>query len=176
MLEKGIYEAVVDDTVMSNYRIRIEVKETEKSYVFKMIHYDNRYGPDHFKTLFSENGRARIRKERNFHPMRIWDNTSFTIYPFQAGIPFCFKKVDNKPLELIEDWIDFNRIITRLTKNNRFFDCSDCKYAGLGTLPGNLEHHCIDAARDGSCRFYSKYQDIVNEEIKKSMTKENNHE
>lgn len=74
------------------YRIVMEVKETEKSYVFKLVEYDNRYGYDHIERMFNGKERKTIRKDKPCgHAMRVWGDDSFTIYPFQAGIPFYFK-------------------------------------------------------------------------------------
>ena len=74
------------------YRIVMEVKETEKSYVFKLVEYDNRYGYDHIERMFNGKERKTIRKDKPCgHTIRVWGDDSFTIYPFQVGIPFYFK-------------------------------------------------------------------------------------
>lgn len=92
MLKPGRYVAENDDSWISRYRIVMEVKETEKSYIFKLVEYDNRYGYDHIKTMFNGKERKTISKDKpSGHAMRVWDEGSFTIYPFQAGIPFYFE-------------------------------------------------------------------------------------
>ena len=92
MLKPGRYVAENNDSWHSRYRIVMEVKETEKSYVFKLVEYDNRYGYDHIKTMFIGKMRKTIRKGKpSGHAMRVWGDDNFTIYPFQAGIPFYFK-------------------------------------------------------------------------------------
>lgn len=74
------------------YRIVMEVKETEKSYVFKLVEYDNRYGYDHIERMFNGKERKTIRKDKPCgHTIRVWGDNNFTIYPFQVGIPFYFK-------------------------------------------------------------------------------------
>ena len=48
MLKPGRYVAENNDgAYLDRYRIVMDVKETEKSYCFKMVEYDNRYGYDH---------------------------------------------------------------------------------------------------------------------------------
>ncbi len=92
MLKPGRYVAENNDSYLSRYRIVMDVKETEKSYIFKLVEYDNRYGYDHIKTMFGSKERKTIRKDRpSGHAMRVWGDDGFTIYPFQAGIPFYFR-------------------------------------------------------------------------------------
>ena len=92
MLKPGRYVAENNDSYLSRYKIVMDVKETEKSYVFTMVEYDNRYGHDHIATMFKGKTRKTIRKDKpSGHAMRVWGDNSFTIYPFQAGIPFYFR-------------------------------------------------------------------------------------
>lgn len=92
MLKTGRYVAENNDSWMSRYRIVMEVKETQKSYIFKLVEYDNRYGYDHLKLMFNGKERKTIRKGKNGgNIVRVWGDKDFTIYPFQAGIPFYFK-------------------------------------------------------------------------------------
>ena len=42
MLKPGRYVAENNDSWHSRYRIVMEVKETEKSYVFKLVEYEDR--------------------------------------------------------------------------------------------------------------------------------------
>ncbi len=95
MLKQGRYISENDGSIFCKHRIVIEVKETEKSYVFTMLEYENRYGYDHFALLFKGKNRATIVKNKGGHAMRVWGDDAFTIYPFQAGIPFYFKLMPN---------------------------------------------------------------------------------
>lgn len=75
------------------YRYVMEVKETEKSYVFKLVEAVNRYANDQIEHIFGKNGRAVLRKDKLCgHAMRVWSDHDFTIYPFQLGVPFYFQK------------------------------------------------------------------------------------
>ena len=94
MLKSGMYIAENNEDIWSKYRIVIEAKETEKSFVFRMLEYENRYGYDHFELLFKKSDKVTISKRGSSHAMRVWDDASFTIYPFQAGIPFYFKLME----------------------------------------------------------------------------------
>ncbi len=93
MLQEGLYLAENKEHPFNFYRIILQVKETPKSYILIKKEYENRYSYDHIATMFSKGDRLVLRKERNPHPMRIWDDSSFTIYPYQAGIPFYFKRL-----------------------------------------------------------------------------------
>lgn len=93
MLESGRYKAEEEGDFFHAYRYVIEVKETEKSYIFKLLEAQNRYAYDHLDLLFK--GRVRVVIPRNkptHHAVRVWSERDFTIYPFQSGIPFYFRK------------------------------------------------------------------------------------
>lgn len=93
MLQSGRYIAEYDGDVFHAYRYVIEVKETEKSYIFKLVEAVNRYANDQIERIFGKDGRAVLRKDKPCrHAMRVWSDHDFTIYPFQAGIPFWFQK------------------------------------------------------------------------------------
>lgn len=95
MLKQGRYIAENNGSIFDKYRIVIEVKETEKSYIFTMLEYENRYSHDHFALLFKGTNKATIAKNKGGHAMRVRGDDAFTIYPFQAGIPFYFKLMQN---------------------------------------------------------------------------------
>lgn len=98
MLLQGAYMAEKTDSVLDSYRILMYVKETDKSYILHLIDLKTRYGAAHMELLFSKSKRVVIRKGRGGHAIRIWPDGTFTFYPYQAGIPFYFKPVEN-PLE-----------------------------------------------------------------------------
>lgn len=73
--------------------ITIEAKETDKSYILKMVEDRTRYPSAHMEMLFSKSNKIIIPKTNRKpggHPTRDYD-TWFVIYPFQAGIPFLFE-------------------------------------------------------------------------------------
>ncbi len=92
MLSPGRYKAENNDNFLSQYSIVMEVKETEKSYIFQLIELNSRYSADHIKHLFAKSKRVIIRKNCGGHAMRVWGDDTFTLYPFQAGIPYYFVK------------------------------------------------------------------------------------
>lgn len=92
MLE-GMYEAENNDSYLDRYRIKLSVHETEKSYVLQLIEFDSRYGAGQMETLFSKSKRVVLRKNKGRHAMRIWSEDDFTFYPYQAGVPFYFRKI-----------------------------------------------------------------------------------
>ncbi len=88
----GRYKAENNDDILSHYYIVMDVKETDKSYIFILVELESRYSASHMQQLFSKSNRVVIRKKRGGHAIRIWSDGSFTLYPFQAGIPFYFVK------------------------------------------------------------------------------------
>ena len=70
------------------------MKETEKTYIFRLIELKSRYDAPHMKMLFQKSPRVVIRKNEGGHAMRIWSDEDFTFYPYQAGIPYWFRKVE----------------------------------------------------------------------------------
>ena len=93
MLTSGKYIAEHNEGHFDRYKIIMEVKETEKSYNFTLVEFDSRYSATQIEDFFRKSNKVSIRKDKGGHAMRIWDNESFTFYPFQAGIPFYFKLI-----------------------------------------------------------------------------------
>lgn len=91
MLKPGIYVAKNDENIWDSYMIRMEVKETEKSYVFKLVDFQSRYSAAHIEMLFEKSNKFILRKNKGGHAMRIWGDDNFTFYPYQAGIPYFFE-------------------------------------------------------------------------------------
>lgn len=94
MLKPGIYLAENNDSIFDEYKITMEVKETEKSYIFQLVEFKSRYSAAHIEMLFKKSKRVVIRKYKGGHAMRIWSDEDFTFYPYQAGIPYWFKRVE----------------------------------------------------------------------------------
>ena len=88
----GRYRAENNDDFLSHYYIVMDVKETDKSYILTLVELESRYSASHIQRLFSKSNRATIRKNRGGHAIRVWSDDDFTLYPFQAGIPFYFVK------------------------------------------------------------------------------------
>lgn len=93
MLKPGIYIAENNDNYLAQYKITMEVKETEKSYIFRLIDLQSRYSAGHIKRLFQSAKRIVLRKGKGGHAMRVWSDEDFTFYPFQAGKPYYFEKL-----------------------------------------------------------------------------------
>lgn len=93
MLKSGRYKAENCGDVFHAFRYVMDVKVTEKSYIFTMKEKENRCAHDHLEIMFGSKDRIVIPRNRpTRHVMRVWNDHSFTIYPFQAGIPFYFQK------------------------------------------------------------------------------------
>lgn len=68
----------------------INLTETEKEYVFKLVKNNLLYSPAQLDMMFFKKETVRLNKKRNPHEVNIYDEY-FVIYPYQAGIPFTFK-------------------------------------------------------------------------------------
>lgn len=93
MLKAGLYKAENNDGIFDQYKIVMDVKETEKSYTFNLIEFDTRYSATQMEDLFRAKKKVIIKKNRGGHAMRVWDDESFTFYPYQAGVPFYFELI-----------------------------------------------------------------------------------
>lgn len=91
MLKKGLYIAENDNSIWDAYTVKMNVKETEKSYIFNLVELKSRYSAVHIKRLFKKSDRFVFRKSKGGHAMRVWGDDNFTFYPYQAGIPYYFK-------------------------------------------------------------------------------------
>lgn len=96
MLRQGLYVAENDESIWNAYTIEIRVKETDKSYIFELVKLESRYAASHIETFFSKHKRVVLRKNKGGHAMRVWDEDSFTFYPYQAGIPYYFELAEKK--------------------------------------------------------------------------------
>lgn len=98
MLKPGLYKAEHDGDIFHAYRYVMDVKTTEKSYIFKLMEKENRYADGQLETMFGDKDRIVIPRNRPArHAMRVWSDHDFTIYPFQLGVPFYFQKEDDEP-------------------------------------------------------------------------------
>ncbi len=93
MITSGLYKAERHEGMFDDYEVLMTVKETPKSSCFTLESIDSRYCADHIRTLFSKSNHVVIRKKGGGHAMRIWSDKDFTLYPFQAGIPYYFKLI-----------------------------------------------------------------------------------
>lgn len=94
MLKPGIYVAENGDSKYDQHKITMEVKETEKSYIFRLVEFKSRYSGAHIEMLFKNSKRVVIRKDKGGHGICIWSDSDFTLYPYQAGIPYWFKRIE----------------------------------------------------------------------------------
>lgn len=89
----GRFKAENAENILKAYRIVMDVKETEKSYILQLVEFESRYSASHISHLFSKSKRVVLRKAKGGHAIRKWGDGTFTFYPFQAGIPFYFEKL-----------------------------------------------------------------------------------
>lgn len=99
MLKQGLYRAVNTDSIYDEYEITMQVKETEKAYIFQLVDFKSRYSGAHIEMLFEKSKRVVIRKDKGGHAMCVWSDHDFTFYPYQAGIPYLFEMIDKKAIK-----------------------------------------------------------------------------
>ena len=94
MLKRGLYIAEDQDCLDPNYRyeIKMNVSETEKSFVLTLLELNSRYGATQIEVMFSHSKKVTIRKDGSKHALRVWGDNDFTLYPYRVGVPFYFKK------------------------------------------------------------------------------------
>ena len=107
MLKSGIYHAeniTFPDKYperfswTDDYEIDLEVKETEKSFILTLKSFITKCAAPQIEDMFRDKKRVTIKKDGRIHVMCIWngDNSSFTLYPYRAGIPYYFKLKEQK--------------------------------------------------------------------------------
>lgn len=64
MLIPGLYLAEKEYCHYDRYRVTMEVRETEKSYIFKLIELKSRYGAVHIERFFRKSERVLPRKNK----------------------------------------------------------------------------------------------------------------
>lgn len=95
-LRPGLYIAENDDSIWDSYRIKMQVKETDKAYTFRLVDFQSRYSAGHIETLFKAAKKVTIRKDKGGHAICKWSEEDFTFYPYQAGIPYYFKLAEEE--------------------------------------------------------------------------------
>lgn len=103
MLKQGLYKAVNTDSIWDEYEITMKVKETEKAYTFELVEFKSRYSGAHIEALFKKSKRVVIQKGKCGHAMQAWSNHDFTFYPYQAGMPYHFEKIDGEGTKTTDD-------------------------------------------------------------------------
>ena len=94
MLKRGIYRhsheiEYVERTVYAG-DIVLEVYETKTAFVLTLMEQQVRYDAPQIDDMFQKSKRVVIKKDGSKHAMRIWDDHSFTVYPYRAGVPYVF--------------------------------------------------------------------------------------
>lgn len=78
---------------LNDRQVFIHVKETEKSFSFRLLDRQSRYLDPPLDDFF-KNGTGKILKSGSKHAICVWSDESFTLYPYRVGVPFLFHKID----------------------------------------------------------------------------------
>ena len=87
-------EAKTNEVYKAARKLQHEYEESEKSYIFHLVEFKSRYSGAHIEMLFKNSKRVVIRKDKGGHGICIWSDSDFTLYPYQAGIPYWFKRIE----------------------------------------------------------------------------------
>lgn len=92
MLKTGIYIWESDEPGIWGGHIRLHVKETEKSFILRMVENTCRFNAPQMEDLFMVSDRLAIRKDGSKHAMTFveGDNEWFCLYPWRVGVPYAF--------------------------------------------------------------------------------------
>lgn len=97
MLKNGIYrhrheKEYVEGTVCLG-DILLDVKETDTSFILKLIEQNVRYDAPQIDDMFRKSDRVLIRKDGSKHAMSLIDgmDTWFCLYPYRVGVPYTFE-------------------------------------------------------------------------------------
>lgn len=96
MLKSGLYVAENNDNFYDAYRIKMQVKETRKSFSFELVEFFSHYSASNIKMLFRGAKKFQLKKGEGAHAIRCLSDDSFDFYPYQAGTPYAFKLVSDK--------------------------------------------------------------------------------
>ena len=91
MLDSGRYIALRQEGTMDDYRITVDFKETEHSFILTLVENDSRYGAPQIEDMFRKNKRVLIKKAGDKHCVKSWGDNSFTLYPYRVGVPYLFE-------------------------------------------------------------------------------------
>ena len=96
MLKKGLYVSK-DDSFLDpreKYEITVDVNESLYSLVLTLIDLESKYGATQIRDMFANSKKVIIQKPGGLHGFVIWNEQSFTLYPFRVGVPFTFDLKD----------------------------------------------------------------------------------
>lgn len=64
MLKQGLYIAENNDSIWDAYTIKIQVRETDKSFIFELVDLQTRYSAAHIEMLFKNSKRVVLKKDK----------------------------------------------------------------------------------------------------------------
>ena len=81
-------------TPLLKYQAVIDIKVTEKSYIFNLVDFIENHGnAPQLTDMFRDNKRIVIRRDKpSEHAIHTWTADSFTLYPYRVGVPYVFYK------------------------------------------------------------------------------------
>lgn len=67
MLKQGLYIAENNDSIWDAYTIKMQVRETDKSFIFELVDLQTRYSAAHIEMLFKNSKRVVLKKTKVVH-------------------------------------------------------------------------------------------------------------
>lgn len=95
MLKPGLYHARHEEypgfpCPAYDYHVVLRVRETPRAFSITLVELNTRYGATQIQDLFRTTKNVLIRKEGSKHALTVWDDESFTLYPYRVGVPYYF--------------------------------------------------------------------------------------
>lgn len=146
MLKEGYYitENLNEPIPTNEYCLVVYLKETEKTIKMEKLRMFG-YFDGGMDSLFKKDV-VTIKKNKSPHTRIMWDDSSFTLYPYQSGVPFYFRKLDDRCYN-----ITFSVFISN-TKTEDFLEYANTKGYTINSISRGI--------------YKSPYTDRVVDEIK----------
>lgn len=97
MLQPGLYcSEHQSDNYLDDYRVVIHLKETATAFHLTLEDGQFRYAAAQLEAMFErgEKQKVLVHKRGSQHAICLWSDHDFTIYPYRAGVPYHFTKIE----------------------------------------------------------------------------------
>lgn len=91
----GVYKYEDRDSYTNRGEILLSVQDRGESLRLQLISNTMRFSPGHIDMLFKNKKSVMVKKEHGPHAINFVGDNWFCIYPYRAGIPFAFEKMED---------------------------------------------------------------------------------
>ena len=90
----GVYKYQDRESYTNSGEILLSVQDKGESLRLQLISNTMRYSTGHMEMIFGSKRSVNVKKKRSRHAINIVGDSWFCIYPYRAGIPFVFEKIE----------------------------------------------------------------------------------